>query len=104
MGNKRVERAHRIAYFIAHGSIPEGALVLHRCDNRLCVNPSHLYAGTQAENVADAVARRRAGKYGHLVDAARDLRASGLTVREIAQRLGIGRTAAADMVSHRTWR
>lgn len=44
-------RAHRVAYCLTKGEIPDGALILHSCDNRLCCNPAHLWKGTQSENV-----------------------------------------------------
>ncbi len=50
---------HRMAYMLTYGPIPEGKLVLHRCDNRLCVNPAHLYAGTHFDNVHDMMERQR---------------------------------------------
>ena len=46
-------RAHRIAWQIAYGPIPAGLLVLHTCDNPGCVNPVHLYIGTQKDNMRD---------------------------------------------------
>ncbi len=51
--------AHRMAYELYVGPIPDGMCVLHRCDNPGCVNPEHLWLGTQLENVIDRDKKNR---------------------------------------------
>jgi len=57
--------AHRAAWELTYGPIPKGMLVLHHCDNPRCVNPKHLWLGTQKDNVHDAFSKgRRHGRPG----------------------------------------
>jgi HNH endonuclease len=54
-----IVEAPRVALFLVYGEMPAHLYALHTCDNGRCVNPAHLYWGTQKQNMADAVARRR---------------------------------------------
>ena len=57
--NGKLIRAHRLSWIIHHEQIPSELLVLHKCDNPGCVNPSHLFLGTQSDNLRDASKKGR---------------------------------------------
>ena len=58
-GGWRHELAHRVSWHLVNGPIPEGVFVLHHCDNKLCVNPKHLFLGTQKDNIHDMLRKGR---------------------------------------------
>lgn len=99
----RLLGAHRLSWELHRGPIPDGLWVLHRCDNPLCVNPDHLFLGTNADNVKDMIAKGR-----HLAgarhpnskltdDQARAILANvgHLTIRELAAGYGVSMSTVA---------
>jgi hypothetical protein len=113
VGRKLLD-AHRYAWAITRGPILDGLCVLHRCDNRPCCNPAHLFLGSNADNVADrgrkgrsASVRGEANGNSRLTEAlAREairLRAEGHTLQSIASRLGTTFQTIRDITTGRTW-
>ena len=62
--NGRTRMAHHVSWEMFVGLVPEGLVVMHRCDVPLCVNPAHLAVGTQSENILDCVAKGRHARKG----------------------------------------
>lgn len=58
LANKPI-KAHRVSWLIFNGIIPTNKYILHKCDNRKCVRPDHLFVGTQKDNIADMICKKR---------------------------------------------
>jgi HNH endonuclease len=123
--HRRKVTAHRFAYELVHGLVPEGLQVLHRCDNRRCVraelgDDGHLYAGTHADNMADRDARGRtavpvpvslpgalnpsAKLNESIVAQIRALHAAGWTGARLARAFGTCESQVRNIVHRRCWK
>lgn len=102
---------HVAAWEVTHGPVPRGRVVCHRCDNPPCVNPEHLFLGTQADNMHDMIDKRRhshgerhASKLTEEnVREIRKLLLAGLTQQEIATRFRVARSLIGLIGRHKRW-
>lgn len=106
---------HRVAWELANGPIPDGMVIMHRCDNPPCVELSHLVLGTQKENIADKYAKGRArvavgercGKSTLTTEQVIEMRrlyAQGVPKAELAIRFSVSRPNVYVVVTRRTWK
>lgn len=98
--------AHKFSFFLSGRSLEEGECVLHTCDNRLCVKPDHLYAGTRSKNGEDAAIRGRLKTVlsPDKVREARELRCEGLGLQEIADRVSASKEAVRRAIKGESWK
>lgn len=109
VGRKKFQ-SHRYAYFLTHGAT--NAFILHRCDNPRCVNPSHLFLGSHADNMRDRNAKRRHAfgtRNGRSKLQPADIieirlwRKLNASFRSIASRFGVDESVIRDIASGKTW-
>lgn len=113
-GDGEIELTHRAAWRLLRGELPKGAFVLHRCDNPICVNPSHLFIGSQSDNARDMWQKGRARPKSNIGEnhgmtkipeaAVRDIRTSKEPGTVLAARYDITATTVCDIRKRRTWK
>lgn len=95
----------RLSWEVFRGPIPEGMLVLHKCDNRKCVNPNHLYIGTYSDNMGDRESRNRAPNAGRPITHSKEfiayiklLSSQGNSQMSISRSLGISQSFISQVL------
>jgi hypothetical protein len=102
--------AHRVVWTMLHGPIPDGLVVCHRCDYPPCCNPRHLFLGTYRDNAVDTIQKGRHARRGprkltvEQVQAIRQERGAGGTLRVIADRHGVTDMTVHKIATRRMWR
>lgn len=122
-GHFRGAKAHRVAWALTNAQpVPSGMKVLHRCDNPPCVNPKHLFIGTDLDNSNDKITKGRLAKgatmslamrtkarpqYAKLttgkVTAMKRMRSLGVPLALVASTYGVSQSAASQAVNGKTW-
>ena len=113
---KKQMNAHRAAWIVNFGEIPSGMLVCHKCDVPLCVNPQHLFLGTQADNIRDMWMKGRHPGPAHGIVGSRsaklklddvykirELLSTGKTQRDIAFEFGVTQSTISLINSGKNW-
>lgn len=110
---RRHSFAHRVMWQLMYGSIPSTLCVCHRCDNRLCIRPEHLFVGTNQENHEDKISKGRQARgergYAKLTESEvleiRRLHESGAAgFRKIARQFGVSATNVKAIVLRQSWK
>ena len=112
---RRYVTASRLAWELTYRPIPSGMKVLHRCDNPPCCRPSHLFLGSQGDNVADCNSKGRASNQRGIyngnakltvkqVKALRAARSRGIPLKLLSDKYGVSSSHVSKIAHHQTWK
>lgn len=112
--NRAQHRAHRVAYEIFVGLIPDGLEICHHCDNPPCCNPRHLYAGTSDDNHRDMVLRDRSTRgernaqakltQSQVDEIRRRYACEGIMQKQLAVEYGVSKATICNIIKRKVWR
>lgn len=109
---KRI-KGHRLSWMLFNGPLPMHLLICHKCDRRSCVNPEHLFLGTQKDNMRDCIKKgRHMHGIGHVwaklnpekVREIRKLKAEGQTYDQLSAKFAVHRITIAQVIQQKTWK
>ena len=111
--NGKLQSAHRASWELENGPIPEGMHVCHSCDVKSCVNPAHLFLGTQADNMRDRDEKGR-GAIGEKIGTSKlteddvnkireEFDYGQFTQQEVGDYYGVSQRAISDILNYNTW-
>lgn len=112
MRNGKISHPARFAWELSYGPIPKGTgyhgtTVCHRCDNKLCVNPAHLFLGTQLDNIRDMVRKGRCKRAKLRPSDIATIKAQhkrGTGIKELAKEYGVKASSITSVILGRTWK
>lgn len=100
-------RAPRVSWELHNGSIPDGLMVLHECDNPSCVNPKHLFLGTASDNTVDMMAKARDGNRKLSRGQAAEIRSAweggNISKRALGRKFGVSATTISRLLQGKTF-
>ena len=109
-GIERYKSAHRVSWILFKGKIPDGLCVLHHCDVEACVNPDHLFLGTNADNKHDSIRKGRncygiKHQFAKLTpDQVKEVRKKKFTLKKYAERFNVSLSAISAAQKRKSWK